>query len=262
MADVWVSVTSALAVSALNWLISTDRVPATSGHNNDRTKCDMATPMPAVRKSTILVQKVLRTNVVGHDTFQELKITASLTIYNSLTIIYGGEMMTSLHNISPHIRRITDSIDIRMLPVDVGKGICSVQCRTSQLTITPGTLSKMSPDQLSTVIFHEPAKRSIRYHQTTQFAIPCHPLPSLSILEGSCWPQRKSPSVFLLSEGNGVVFFQTCTPLSMIKDGSQISWFPSGRFHPSLSKFGVSNIGMQSIAIHCNPARHPAFTTR
>ena len=39
-----------------------------------------------------------------------------------------------------------------------------------------------------------------------------HPLPSLSILEGSCWPQRKSPSVFLLSEGNGVVFFQTCTP--------------------------------------------------
>lgn len=64
---------------------------------------------------------------------------------------------------------------IRMLPVDVGKGICSVQRRTSQLSVAPGTLSKMSPDQLSTVIFHEPAKRSIRSHNSPSLAIPKHP---------------------------------------------------------------------------------------
>ena len=152
---------------------------------------------------------------------------------------------------------------IRMLPVDVGKGICSVQRRTSQLSVTPGTLSKMSPDQLSTVIFHEPAKRSIRSHNSPSLAIPW-PLPSLSILEGSCWPQRKSPSVFLLSEGNGVVFFQTCTPKDDQRWLSKDFMVPfrsisSPHPHPC-TKFGqVSNIHWD--AIHCNPARHPAFTT-
>lgn len=143
---------------------------------------------------------------------------------------------------------------IRMLPVDVGKGICSVQRRTSQLSVAPGTLSKMSPDQLSTVIFHEPAKRSIRSHNSPSLAIPW-PLPSLSILEGSCWPQRKSPSVFLLSEGNGVVFFQTCTPKDDQRWLSKDFMVPfrsisSPHPHPCPSLGRCQTFtGMQSIAI-------------